>query len=1446
MSGTQLHSSPFDNLAELIFRPTAGEDDGSPILLGCLGRPPRPVGLTLGQLRRSVLAVAQRLEPLGIAPGDTVCLLRLPRTGELPAAALYLALSAAGVRVLFPMYLELDALDGWLDAVGATALLTAPPEDNEPDRALARQLALTAARAGVRRCCFETDLELTALLTDPPVPRLDPEALARRGSAEAECLLLTTSGSSGRSKIVRYRQGALLRSCVAWEAAGLFDPDRLGGRGLSLLLAHSMGLRGLWNAVWTRQPLCLITPEWFLEHPERVSALLLSMQPQHVTGGPATFHTLLEFARVFPQLKERCFRSLRCLVSSGAPFDPDLARRVETAFGLPLHNAFGMTETMQALSTLVPGPYGRAPGSLGNPLPGVRLRLDGETADGPRRLRIASPFGCSGYLGDDDPWLDEDGFFSTGDLVELRDGELRYLGREDDDFINDGLGLKLSRQRLEQLYGELGFGVDGLAFVPLRREPGLAALVFVDGAPAGEPLTAPHRLAAIQALLEQRLERLHDRLEELEFRHLAVGRFAAVGAPAPRTVKGNLRYPEIARRHGPLLARLTGRYTKQPGIVLVDRERFARGAAVRLTAPRMGELLRLLELDRHYIRGEGDRLWYRDGDVEREVVDFVGGYGGNLLGHRHPELVRSLLEAASGPQVPLLDQGSGRPQQGAFARKLALMVGSVTGGSYIVRLGSTGAEAVEIALAHACLEREEAVRRLVRDQRRRVGHLAPRRVREVVDEIHRRVGQRRPRVVALERAYHGHSLAARSVTFSDKTRAPLSAMMGIEPLFVPPGATPADVAALVDAERIELPLLEPDGERAVEGTCWLSSIIAAIAEPIQGEGGVHEVPAPLLDALAGHDFPLILDEIQCGLGRSGRLLASEGVRGDYYLLSKALGGGLVKISATLIDRRRYLPRFDELYASTFAGDALSATVASRVLDLVEEERVPARCRERGEALARAVEAVRRDHPSVIRAVRGRGLLRAVELDGAVADRSFTLRLLRERDLLGAAAASYLLARHGVRVLPTLSAPNVLRLEPSAFVDDGAIARLAAGLDDLCRLLHGADAGGLLAHLVHSESGIVDEGGGPAVPAMSMEIEPPGPEARRVAFILHHVLPERELAMTDPSLRRISSAGRRSLAGRMMRLLHLEPSLAFARNLFDDRVWFAVILIPADVALLETLHRMDYRFLETERLQKAVDLGASLGCACVALGGYTSIIARDGTAVLPPEGVQVTSGNAFTAVVGVRRIVEACARAAIDPAAARVGVVGATGNIGSSLTRRLLAGPWGFGRVTLVGRDRDRLDRLRRELGGAQVEQTIELGGLRRCDVVAIATNTNEPLIYPEHLPTDRPVVIADVSVPSAVSREVPEMENVTVIPLAGTVVVPGAPDLVLSSHTPPGTAFCCAAEAMLLGLEPEATRELRLTGPVDPRSMEVLDRLGDKHGLFAELGEGGFRPVGGR
>ena len=115
----------------------------------------------------------------------------------------------------------------------------------------------------------------------------------------------------------------------------------------------------------------------------------------------------------------------------------------------------------------------------------------------------------------------------------------------------------------------------------------------------------------------------------------------------------------------------------------------------------------------------------------------------------------------------------------------------------------------------------------------------------------------------------------------------------------------------------------------------------------------------------------------------------------------------------------------------------------------------------------------------------------------------------------------------------------------------------------------------------------------------------------------------------------------------------------------------------------------------------------------------------------------------------------------------------------------------------------------------------------------IAINTNEPLVYPRHVPLDRPVLIADVSVPSAVSRHVRRLDHVEVIPLAGTILVPGEPDFVISAHTAPGTAFCCAAEAMLCGLE---NVDIPLRGKIEKNNVDAISTLAEKQGFFRDLG----------
>ncbi len=134
-------------------------------------------------------------------------------------------------------------------------------------------------------------------------------------------------------------------------------------------------------------------------------------------------------------------------------------------------------------------------------------------------------------------------------------------------------------------------------------------------------------------------------------------------------------------------------------------------------------------------------------------------------------------------------------------------------------------------------------------------------------------------------------------------------------------------------------------------------IFAAIAETIQGEGGVFEVPLHYFAAIRDAQIPLILDEIQCGLGRSGQFPASCGIAANYYLIGKALGGGIGKISATLIDRADYVEKFDLQTGATFSGDTFSCQIAQKVMEIVDRDDIPERSFRLGVTLRAKLESV---------------------------------------------------------------------------------------------------------------------------------------------------------------------------------------------------------------------------------------------------------------------------------------------------------------------------------------------------------------------------------------------------------------------------------------------------------------------------------------------------------
>jgi acetylornithine/succinyldiaminopimelate/putrescine aminotransferase/predicted amino acid dehydrogenase/acyl-coenzyme A synthetase/AMP-(fatty) acid ligase len=1450
-SERDLREAPVSNLAGLLFLPLAHRDETSEVILSHDG--PTLVRVSLERLRFLAAGLFDEFRRKGIRPGSTVLLAAVPGGNELFVALLFTALAAFGARTLLPMFMETGALGDWLDASGASAVIVpgsdiAALDHHDRERSIVKAIQAAAGERGL--ACYDSlrDFGLRDRLYGD-IPNgdggFDPAAAEAIASTtpDTPALLITTSGSSGRSKLVAYSQGAFIRSCLSWQAAGFYDPGKLGGRGFTPLLTHTMGLRAYFNALWTGNPVCLINTEWFEEKPETVRYFLLRMKPEHITGGPAVYQLLLELMRNFPELKDELKPHLKALVLSGTPANGTTAAAVGSAFGLRLHNAFGTTETQQVLSTLlIDDPGADDLRSLGRPLPGVTAGLKRTPEDpGCYRLFIHSPFGSASVDGGAQDGGAPEGFFDTGDIVRLGDeGRLLYEGRETRDFLKDGFGVKVPLAPMTRSYAPVYGRANHIEYFPVRSSPGLAALIFADfdAAPAGV-VTDKGRLRDFGRLIAEINARLFDELEPFEFRHRVIRRFALVNGPAPRTGKGTVSRYGIETGFRDVLQVLTDPHASGEGVESAEDGPRASEAFTRCLNPYVGDMLANLGLDHAFHRAEKDSLFTVEDGREVEVLDLVGGYGVNLFGHDAPELRAAALSFLRGGGVPLADQASVQKHAGRLARELAARIGEATGKDYVVALGSSGSECVEMALHHAVLEWRKRAERMEEEDLQRFGGEANDRLRGVWLE-NRKVLRGAPlRVITLKDAFHGNTSGPRPLLGNDELRDPFSNIAGLRRAALDdraPGWRAALDGLLAEATvGIRRPVPGEGGPRFADFE--VGTVVAAIVEPVVGEGGVRVVDREFLAALARREFPLIMDEVQCGLGRTGTFLASEGTRADYYVFGKALGGGVEKIAALAVDRERFQRDFGKTNISTFANGGLAAAVALEALTLIRRDGIPERARLQGERLFERLEAVHGRYPSVIAEVTGRGLMCGVRFSDFSDRDNVLLRVASGRKIAGYLYASYLYRRHRVRVLPTLSAPNTLRLEPSAYITDEEIDLAAEAFEDLARTLAEGRMYDLFKPLMDGDP-CDDHKGREARPGLIPgRVEEPAPGAVKVAFVAHFSRPADELRIMERDFSRASDTGLRVLFNRLQTVLEMKPVLLYAKNLFGGRIHFSFIALPLDSAELERLHRLGKVRSVVARVQEAVDMAARDGAAVVGLGGYASILSRNGLALVEPPGTRIVTGNTLTAASGITRLAEEIRKRRGAGKKLTLGAIGASGNIGAIITERLLRADGIFERVVLMDRKKEKLEAFAAGLDrgdfSGDLETSTDLRPLKRCDIISVSTNTNDPIVFPHHLKDREPVLISDVSIPSALAAAVAGLPNVTTLPFASYVTLPEDPDFVISSHTPRGAVFCCAAEAMLCGLE---TLDVPLKGRITPEAIDRVTDLARKHGLFGRLG----------
>ena len=377
-SNKQMQSPPVRNIADLLFNPLPHRDEDSDIILSHDGN--TLITVSLNRLRSIVYNLYGEFNKKGIKPGDTICLASMPGNNELFIAIMYAALSSYGSRVLIPMFMETRELDEWLELTDCQAIILSGREiftlnHHVREKTVVRSVKAIADKRSLLCLDLWDDFDLKHQLYEKfPVidfsTRPSVKSAIEKTSLDTEVTIITTSGSTNRSKMVAYDQGGFLKNCMSWQAAGFYDKKNLGGRGFTPLFTHTMGIRAFFNALWTGSPMCLIVTEWFREKPETVRYLLLRMQPEHITGGPSVYNLLLELMRSFTELKVQLRPHFRTLISSGAPLSSHTSGLLKSAFGITMHNAYGTTETQQVLSTLLyDSPDNKMLQTLGLPLP---------------------------------------------------------------------------------------------------------------------------------------------------------------------------------------------------------------------------------------------------------------------------------------------------------------------------------------------------------------------------------------------------------------------------------------------------------------------------------------------------------------------------------------------------------------------------------------------------------------------------------------------------------------------------------------------------------------------------------------------------------------------------------------------------------------------------------------------------------------------------------------------------------------------------------------------------------------------------------------------------------------------------------------------------------------------------------------------------------------------
>jgi acetylornithine/N-succinyldiaminopimelate aminotransferase len=365
------------------------------------------------------------------------------------------------------------------------------------------------------------------------------------------------------------------------------------------------------------------------------------------------------------------------------------------------------------------------------------------------------------------------------------------------------------------------------------------------------------------------------------------------------------------------------------------------------------------------VRGEGVYLYGEQGE---KYLDFAAGIAVNLLGHGHPHLTKAIQDQAA--TLIHVSNLYGSPQGEALAKRLTDLTFADT-----VFFTNSGAEAVECAIKTA------------------------RRYHHVKGNPHKHT------LITFSNAFHGRTMATISATNQVKM------IDGFAPLL--PGFT------VVEFDNLEAALAAIDENTA-----------GFLVEPVQGEGGIRPASKEFMQGLRKacdeNDLMLVLDEVQCGVARSGTLYAHEqyGITPDIMASAKGIGGGF-PLGACLATEKAAAGMVIGTHGSTYGGNPFAMAAGQAVFDVVANDEFLAHVRKMGDRLRSALEQMIPNHDHLFESVRGLGLMLGVKMK---TDSRAFVGYLRTKGILTVAAGD-----------------NVVRVLPPLNIEEAHIAEFVEGL-----------------------------------------------------------------------------------------------------------------------------------------------------------------------------------------------------------------------------------------------------------------------------------------------------------------------------------------------------------------------------------------------------------------